>query len=523
MSAVELRVASSPPVDDRPLSPEQTAAERRRRLLGPLLLIPVFVGLALALPLHEAYISNQNQYLLPVVGPTIGALQEDWLFSTVDPYPLFTAVSSALFAAGGKPAFLVGAIAAAAVAWWALYLLARDLLGGRNRSAAVLATVLVAAAQYLPFMPNVFGGVAGQYILEQPMYYQPAAAGSLVLVGAALALRARIRPEAVRPATRYAALAAAALGCALHPTYLLVAALLLFSAMLVDLATERRSVRLVAGYAGTVAVLAVAGIAANPAIVDLAAGDSSVVSRFAFERIGHHTLISQWGIWDLRYVALILLAAGLWWRTSSWFARWLVLSVTLALGLALVVEVTRNASLALAFPARATVILVPLAMVAGAAWCIRWLLATEYGPKLQRSAGWVAVPLVVVLAVAGVVQTVERHTAGPDEVTALVARAEPAGVGLVPLDYADNVRLNAGAALFVDHKSPPYASDDLAEWFRRLDAVRTAQSDAQRYCDLLVAERIDWIVLQGAPTPSCVADWTEVAGSGRFRLLAAPS
>ncbi len=355
------------------------------------------------------------------------------------------------------------------------------------------------------------------------MFYQPAAAGSLVLVGAALALRARIRPEAVRPASGYAALAATALGCALHPTYLLVAALLLFSAMLVDLAAGRRSMRLVAGYAGIVAVLAVAGIAANPAIVDLAAGDTSVVSRFAFERIGHHTLISQWGIWDLRYVAVILVAAGLWWRTSSWLARWLVLSVTLALGLALIVEVTRNTSLALAFPARATVILVPLAMAATAAWCIRWLLARDFGPRLQRNAVWIAVPLVAVLAAGGIVQTVERHSAAPDEVTALVAGAQPAGVGLVPLDHADNVRLNAGAALFVDHKSPPYASDDLVEWFRRLDAVQAAQLDPQRYCDLLAAEQIDWVVLRGASTPACVADWAEVAGSGRFRLLAAPS
>lgn len=471
--------------------------------------------------MHEAYVSNQNQYLLPVVGPTIEALQPDWLMSTVDPYPLFTRVSSGLFAAAGEAGFLLGTLAAGAVAWWALYLVARDLIGDRRRTPAVLAVVVVAAAQYVPLMPNVFGGVAGQYILEQPAYYQPAAAGSLVLLAAALALRARIRPEGCGRWTAVAAIAAGAVGCALHPTYLVVAGLLLFCAMLVDLASRRGSLRLIASYAGVVLVLAAAGIAANPAVVDLAGGDQNVVARFAFERIAHHTLPSQWGIWDLRYLALIVVAALLWWRASAWFARWLLVSLAVALGLAVVAELTRATSLALAFPARATVILVPLAMVAGAAWAVGWLLRTDLAPTVRRWGLWLAVPVVFGLAAAGVVQTVERHSGSPDEVTALVAEVQPTGVGLVPLARADNVRLNAGAALYVDHKSPPYASDDLTEWYRRLDAARAAHQDPQRYCELLAQEQIDWVVLgPGTNPPSCLAGWAEIGASTQHRLLA---
>lgn len=494
----------------------------RRRGAGVLLVLMV-LALALAVPVQAAYFSNQNQYLLPVVGPTIERLQADWLLTTVDPYPVFTAVSTALFAVGGSAAFVAGALAAAMVGWFALYLLSRDLIGGASRAAAALATVLVMAAQFLPLMPNVFGGLGGQYILEQPAYYQPASAGVLVLLGAVLALRARIRPGAASRGTAIGAALATAAGCALHPTYLLVSALLLLAAMLVDLATGRRSVRLLAGYAGIVLGLAVVSIAANPAIVGLAGGDPAVVSRFAFERIPHHTLISQWGVWDLRYVAVVAIAVLLWRRASSWFGRWLLVSLTLAIGLAALADLTRSTTLALAFPARASVILVPLSMAAAAAWAVRWGLGTRVGPVLRAHGTLLAGVLVTAMAFVGAVQTLDlQRNQEPDEVTGLVAAAEPVGVGLVPLDWAEDVRLNAGAALFVDHKSPPYASDDLAEWFRRIDAARAAHADPAQYCELVAAEGISWVVLPGGQAPpACLADWQELGASERFRLLAA--
>ena len=497
---------------------------RRTRLLAYLGLGLLFLGLAAAVPVRAAYFSNQNQYLLPVVGPTIEHLQADWMLTTVDPYPFFTAVSSVAYAMLGSTAFVLAAILAAACAWGAMYLLTRDLLGGAGRTAAALSLAVVAVVQVLPLVPNVFGGLAGQYILEQPMFFQPAAAGSLVLLGAALALRARINPAQARVRTRWLALAATLLGCALHPTYLVVSALLLLSAMLVDLLAGPRTLRLVVRYAALVIALTVVSILANPAILDLAGGDSGVTSRFAFERIPQHTLMSHWGVWTLRYVAVIVIAALLWRRASPWFSRWLFVSLGLALGLAGVVEITRNTTLALAFPARASVILVPLSMAAIAAFGIRWLLASDRVRLPQRSylAAGIAV-VVAVLGVLGIRQTIAVQTDPPqDEVTELVGGIDPAGVGFVPTGAADNVRLNAGAAIFVDHKSPPYASQDLTEWFRRLDAAQAAQEDSRLLCDLVAEEDLGWVVVRAdAARPGCFAGWQDLGVSQHYRLLSA--
>jgi Domain of unknown function (DUF6798) len=96
----------------------------------------------------------------------------------------------------------------------------------------------------------------------------------------------------------------------------------------------------------------------------------------------------------------------------------------------------------------------------------------------------------------------------------VVAAAHPSGVGLIPLEL-EHVRLNGPAAVYVDWKSHPYASADLAEWKRRITAARVAEIDDAAFCRLIDQEKISWVMLRrGRVVPACIAGWRPTGSEG---------
>jgi len=69
----------------------------------------------------------------------------------------------------------------------------------------------------------------------------------------------------------------------------------------------------------------------------------------------------------------------------------------------------------------------------------------------------------------------------------------------------------------VDWKSHPYASADLAEWQRRIAAVKLAETDGM-FCRLVQREKIARVMLDPDRTaPACIAGWRR-AGSDEVRI-----
>ena len=96
----------------------------------------------------------------------------------------------------------------------------------------------------------------------------------------------------------------------------------------------------------------------------------------------------------------------------------------------------------------------------------------------------------------------------------VVRAARPSGVGLIPLEL-DNVRLNTPAAVYVDWKSHPYASADLAEWQRRIATARVAETDDAAFCRLIDQEKIRWVMLRrGRAVPACIDGWQPTGSDG---------
>jgi hypothetical protein len=472
--------------------------------------------------------SNQNTYLLHAVGSSISELRDDWFLHTADPFPIFTAIARL---AGGTIGFAIASLVLAVAAFTGLFLIATTLLRTAPRTVRYavppLAVLLLSAACYLlprsgvPVLSWVhpFRGIGGQYLMSVPSLFQPSDCGALILLGAGIALRAATS-EWRRPLWLVAAVLAVAT-CGLHPTYLAPLAVALLGFAIADLVTSR-TIRRFGWYAGTGVAAVAVMFATNPVARGSITNDVGEPQRYlAFERIPHHTLISHWDPHDVLLVIIVLAGAGLTvWLTRSWWAAIVIIvCLTVAAVTALTVEVTRNVALAMTFPWRITVFLVPIATLTGIVWALR--LIAERLQHVTAVLVPVAAGMSLVCLAVGTYLTVHAANPASESPVRAVRAARPPGVGLIPLEL-ENVRLNAPAAVYVDRKSHPYAPPDLAEWQRRIAAARIAETDDGVFCRLINTEEIGWVILRRSRTvPACIVDW-QPAGSEGVRIYIRP-
>lgn len=469
------------------------AAAPRRNLLEALLLAAAF---AVAHTQSPLYFSNQNQYLLHgAASGGHGYLAHDWLATTRDPTPLFSAFVAVTYATGApwmlQPTFfvlLMGYFLAAR------YLVAAvpgfpDTRAARIAFAALFTTAHAALLRWgsvellgtdYPWLLQA--GLAAQYLIGPGI--QPSAFGVLLLVGVACFAHGR------------AVLAAAlvALAVDIHATYALPSALLTtgFMTALAIGGEWRKAARV-----GAVA-LAVVSPAITYSVLAFAPSDSSLLweaQRILAEiRIPHHCVPARW-FDSFAGLQLAWCALGLFFlRRTPLFVVLAVAAAGSALLTALQLATGSNA-LALAFPWRISVLLVPLSTAVVAAKLLARLPPGKWGERL-------ALVALLALVVGGVVVTAcglgyqmvdeseiyahVRATARPDDVYLLPVQFPAVGAGRgavsntfapaprakegtnqIPVDL-QRFRLATGARIYVDFKSVPYGAEEVAEWYRRM-------------------------------------------------------
>jgi len=474
--------------------------------------------LSLAIPVAFPIVSNQNQYLAHTqLGPS-----GDWLVSTTDPYPPFTWLASTLIQLGDLDALRLFAWMLNVIAVAAFYTLSRTVLPQVNRQTAAVALVMCVATlsplwSRIPMIGtfDVIMGVAGQYTLSA--YAQPASLGVLIL--AALPTWIKTVEPAAGAATHRELLVATILtsvACAFHPTYLISVAIGLATAFVVRL--PRMSLRSLVSFVAVGLAALLPSIALNPSILSLAGGGSpeldEALRRFAFERIPHHTLISAWSPRDLGIVLVSVGAVAILLRTGrTALAAWLGLAVGVVVASALFVSATESVKVALMFPWRVSVFLAPVAAVVLATALARAALSRIQVPT-------VAIGLAaVLLGASGYTASLRQvPVSEKDDAVVLVHTSGVRGVGFIPLDQ-ENIRLNASVPVYVDWKSPPYAGEDLVEWWRRVDQTRGVEQDPESFCAQLAGE-VDWVLLESNhPIPSCLGSWTLIPGGDSSFVL----
>ncbi len=493
-------------------SPTSISADKR---LGHAVADWKGVGLLLALGLifglaytqSPLYYSNQNQYFLHgLARGGLGSLGEDWLANTQDPTPVFTALIAFTYRYLDVFLFHVYYFLLLGLYFYSLAGLCAGLPGRRPRRLAwfgfLTFLVVLHAAIVRLASARLFGvdypwyfqaGVANQYLLGPGL--QPSAFGVLLLVSLLAFIRNRPVPAGL--------LAAAA--AVVHPTYLLPAALLTLTYMLVLYRDGRGRTSLVLGAAALLAVLPVLAYNFRAFAPSSAAQFAEAQRLLADVRIPHHAHIGRWldgiALGQLAWLGLALVLV----RRSRLFPL-LALPALASVLLTLLQVATGSNTLALLFPWRISAVLIPVATAVilfrltngVAAW-----LGTVFGRG--QWFGWVAFGLILATALAGglvvtfagigyamneeelpALEFVRLHQR-PGEVYLLPVRIPPVGTGpkgaisasflppprsgragnQIPVDL-QRFRLFTGTPIFVDFKSIPYKDTEVLEWYRRM-------------------------------------------------------
>jgi hypothetical protein len=474
-----------------------TAVRRLSGLAEPLLLAAAFAVAHTQAPL---FYSNQNQYLLHgLANAGYGHLSHDWLATTRDPTPLFSAVVAGCYGVFGLPSlqvvyfallmgyFLAARWLAGAVPWGPRTLPDRLAFAALFTTAhAAFLRVVSVRLTGTDYPWYLQAGLANQYVLGPGL--QPSTFG--VLLVAAVAAFARGRPV-------LAGLLTAGAGT-LHATYLLPGAL--FTAGMISALLAERKWR-AAVTTGAVTLLAVLPVTVFLAVrfAPLAAERYAEAQRvLATVRIPHHAVIARWfdgaAMLQLAWITLGLAAV----RRTPLF--WVLVVMTLGgAALTAVQAATGSHTLALMFPWRESAVLVPVSTA---------LVAARMAGALPAGwwVGWLSAALLLALAGGGVSVMANRGGyfeapnegelfswvrgyAGPDNVFLLPARFPKVGdvkpgpkvpstsftppprpdpnSNKIPVDL-QRFRLATGAAIYIDFKSVPYAVDELNEWYRRV-------------------------------------------------------
>jgi hypothetical protein len=454
------------------------------------------------------YYSNQNQYFLHGLGDAgQGLLHEDWLATTRDPTPAFTALVS--FTARHLPAWtfhvyyplLLGAYAAAMLGLFVF--LAREAVAARRWPVFVALLVAVHSAlgrwcsyrwfgQDYPWFSQA--GVAGQYVLGA--YLQPSAFGVLLVVAVCLFVRGRVMTAGF----------CCALAATVHPSYVLPAALLTLGFLAV-LVAEGRPGRAAALGALTLALVAPVTVSVLVVFRPTSAADFAQAQDVLVNlRIPHHSRFDRWlDVVAVLQIGWIFVAVVLVRRTRLFLVLAVPFGASALLTLAQVL--TGSHTLALLFPWRVSAVLVPVATTV-----VLSRLAAAPLPGLGTRAAWLASGAVTgVFVAAGVWISAARlaFVSGAEEADMIgyINRTKRAGdVYFIPVSVPDlarttrgslssdfkplpdkrrddriipvdlqGFRLATGAPIYVDFKAIPYKDADVIEWRERIRVAQTVQ------------------------------------------------
>lgn len=477
-------------------------------LVAMVLLAAAFVAAYGQAPL---YYSNQNQYFLHgLTQEGDGLLREDWLATTRDPTPVFSALVAGTarylhpWAFYAYLALFQGTYALALLGLF-ISLAGKELAARRWPVFAVLLVLIHSAAirwgsyrllgQDYPYYAH--GGLAGQYVLGGML--QPSVFGVLLLVAICLFVWDR-------PLLAAVCLAAAA---TVHATYLLPAGMLTLGFAATLLKEGRLRLALCLACLALVLVLPVILHALLTFAPTSPAQFAQAQDILVNVRIPHHARPDLW--FDriaAVQVAWMVLGVALAWGTRFF----LVLAIPLLMGamLTLIQFLTGNLGLALLFPWRVSVILVPVAT----AVLLSRFVALPVLSLEGKAVRWTALAGLLVLASAGLGITFGRlgfHVADEErEVLEYVRQTKQSGdvyllpvrvpksptrgslssdfkplpdkrqdTRVIPVDF-QSFRLSTGAPIFVDFKSIPYKDVEVIEWYDRLQRAQDAQEEIQK-------------------------------------------
>jgi hypothetical protein len=462
------------------------------------------------------FTSNQNTYFLHGLARAgVGNLSNDWSATRQESMPVFTwLVYLTYMVFHSKVPFYLDYALLMGVYLYSMANIMDLLFGLRQTKIRMLVFLTLfllvhsAAMRYLlsrlistdaTFLLE--GGVAGQRILGQ--VFQPSVFGVLLVLSILLFLRERYFWSQV----------AIAVAVYFHPVYLLGGALLTIAYMWIIFRAGHAWKRSLSF--GVVSLLLVL-----PALIytiymfydpnpTLAQEALDILVNF---RNPQHALISAWLNWTVLVQALVLMVAIFVVRKTRLFP--ILIVVTSGVLILTILQATiANNWLALLFPWRVSVLLVPMGTTILIAYGVTKLMDRLKIPNKAGSWFTLASMLVVIgLMVIGVsrfqIESARQMADPARPMMDFVAAHKSSGdLYMVPAKM-EGFRIITGAPILVDFKSTPDRDADVMEWYERLQWISWYYNGNDRPCKMLGDIAVQYgvthvVVEQETPRTEC--------------------
>ena len=429
---------------------------------------------------------NQYTYFLHGLARSgFGFLRDDWLAQTPDPFPIYSAIVTFSWRYLGLGAFYVWYLAAAAVFGCALLGIASRVWRGRSGVFAWmgLATSLVVLNWQVPsfiaphlWAPVVvsFNGLAGQTALDT--HFQPSTFAVVLLAGLWSVLAGRTR----------LGLLLIAITPLLHIDYGFAAAIFIGAVLWGEARRGGWAHACRAAIVPGVLLATAAGLAwwtFHPTSAATFKQASDILFTY---RIPHHAQVSEWlnrsAVFQIALVAMAMVLVR-----STPVAPLFTSAVVVTVALTLLQIVTGSEALALLFPWRTSVFLVPIASAVILAW-LAAAIEARVPAVVQAPTAVAAVCIAAAVAVAVDGAVVARGFITGDAPawravdTEVRAHLRAGQIFIVPLDF-ESFRDVTGAPVVIDGKSHPLRDFEIIAWFDRVRAVdRVYSADSADPC-----------------------------------------
>lgn len=440
------------------------------------------------------YTSNQNQYFLHGLARAgLGSLNRDWLAGTPDPTPVFSALVylTYVITRSGWLFYVYYALLMGVYLFsvFGLMDLLFDLRRSRTRSLLFLAFFLGAHSAALRYLLSrllgseaaflVEGGVAGQRLLGQ--VFQPSTFAVFLVLSLYLFLANR----------RNWAVVALVIAVSVHPTYLLSGGLLTLAYLWV-IFRETRQAKAALFYGlkillPVLPVLVYTWVTFRPTNPILYAEAQHVLVYF---RIPPHALVGQWLDWTVAVQAFFILAALIVLRRKPLFPIYGILTGCAVL-LTLIQVFTHSNTLALLFPWRISIVLIPLGVSVLLAALITRLMDTwQPSPNAGTRLRLLSLFAIGVLIAIGALRfQIERADQLADPALPMLnyvaAHKSPGEIYMIP-SKLENFRLVTGTPILADFDSIPYRDSDVMEWYDRLQLTSWFYNGNPNPCQMLM-------------------------------------
>ena len=468
--------------------PSQFIDDKKYSCISMFLLMALF---AISYTQYPLYTSNQNTYFLHgLANGGLGMLSDDWMANTTDPVPIFTLLVNLTYTYTSTFLFyiyyglilgvFIYSILGIASKTWRIDRSYREYL-----TCFTLVTGLCSFAfSYLSSriigmdLRNIFqSGVADQTILG--MIFQPSVFGVFLLLSIYVFL-------CNKPFLSILCLGVAA---NVHATYLLSASFLTVSYMILIILEEKnfRKSFLLGIWSLVVVspIICYSSLSFAPTSPEIANQGQHILVDY---RIPHHAKVSDWfGKKTLPHLVIIICA--LWVHRKKRIGLIIFIPFFASLSLTLIQMLTGNKLLALLFPWRASVFLVPLSAFVLTSMAISFIFK-RYKPVIGKRKKILDLSLaatLVLLFLSGIFASYTKYKGYHKEnFMAMMSFVRDTkakdDVYLIPVDHPYSVptkiewtrfRLQTAVPILVDYKTHPYKDSEVLEWRNRIEIADT--------------------------------------------------